>query len=241
MTIIPAMTAASFRMGRLAGRAALVAATLLAAANARHGAAFGDDSPPAGGGWRAKSRPAGDDAPAPRAGAPKDAGDAGKKPDAAESGGGRERAKPLPPAPGGANAGGGKRPRASMLPASSGTSLLAAEKAAVESIDASTSIAEILAATLPPRSDDAVDWSAGPEALHRCGEPRWIEPCIPPPPCHPSLAPMPLDLVGVAGDPTSGPIYRGPCCPRTGTHDDGPWAGVHRIHDRLFDAFYRTK
>ena len=46
---------------------------------------------------------------------------------------------------------------------------------------------------------------------------------------------------GVAGDPTDGPIYGGPCCPRTGSRDDGPWPHLHRVHDRLFDAFYRTK
>lgn len=119
-----------------------------------------------------------------------------------------------------------------------GTSSLAAERAAMEEVTAKTTIDEILAATLPGRTDRGIDWRAGPEPLHRCGEPRWIEPCIPPPPCHPSLPPHPLDLVGVPGDPTDGPIYRGPCCPRTGSHDDGPLPGLHRLHDRFFDAFY---
>lgn len=118
---------------------------------------------------------------------------------------------------------------------------LAAEKAAIDRVSAKTTIDEILTGTLPRRSDRAGDWWAGAEPLHRCGEPRWIEPCIPLPPCHPSHPPHPYDLVGVAGEPTCGPIYRGPCCPRTGTHDAGPLPRVHRVHDRLFDAFYRTK
>ena len=104
-----------------------------------------------------------------------------------------------------------------------------------------TSINEILARTLPLRSDRPGDWLAGAEPLHACGEPRWIEPCIPLPPCHPSHPPHPYDLVGVAGDPTCGPIYRGPCCPRTGTHEDGPLPRLHWVNDRLFDAFYRAK
>jgi len=118
---------------------------------------------------------------------------------------------------------------------------LAAEKAAIDGVTAKTTIDEILAWTLPRRGDRPGDWFAGAEPLHHCGEPRWIEPCIPPPPCHPSYPPAPWDLLGVAGDPTCGPIYRGPCCPRTGSHDDGPLPGVHRLHDRFFDAFYRTK
>jgi hypothetical protein len=123
----------------------------------------------------------------------------------------------------------------------SGDRSLAAEKAAIDGVTTKTSIDEILARTLPLRSDRAGDWLAGAEPLHRCGEPRWIEPCIPLPPCHPSHPPHPYDLVGVAGDPTCGPIYRGPCCPRTGTHDDGPLPRLHRVNDRLFDAFYWTK
>lgn len=135
-----------------------------------------------------------------------------------------------------------KEPAASrMLHSGRGQMSLSEEKAAVDKVTAKTSIAEILAVTLPSRTDNTADWSAGPEALHRCGEPRWIEPCIPLPPCHPSLPPHPLDLVGVAGEPTDGPIYAGPCCPRTGSRDDGPWPHLHRVHDRFFDAFYRTK
>jgi len=130
---------------------------------------------------------------------------------------------------------------ATTLPNLSGHPTVAAEKAAADSVTAKTSIADILSRTLPSRTDRPADWQAGLEPLHRCGEPRWIEPCIPPPPCHPALPPHPYDLVGVAGDPTCGPIYRGPCCPRTDTHDDGPWPRMHRVHDRLFDHFYRPK
>jgi hypothetical protein len=118
---------------------------------------------------------------------------------------------------------------------------IAAEKSVLDGVGVKTTIDEILALTLPPRSDRAGDWQAGIEPLHRCGDPRWIEPCIPLPPCHPAFPPHPYDLVGVVGDPTCGPIYRGPCCPRSGTHDDGPWPRVHGAYDRLFDAFYRTK
>jgi len=52
---------------------------------------------------------------------------------------------------------------------------------------------------------------------------------------------MPYDLVGVAGVPSCGPIYRGPCEPRTGTHDDLPFWRLHRVRDRLFDWFYTAK
>ena len=125
--------------------------------------------------------------------------------------------------------------------AGSGDRSLAAEKAAIDAVTTKTSIDEILARAIPLRSDRPGDWLAGAEPLHQCGEPRWIEPCIPLPPCHPSHPPHPYDLVGVAGDPTCGPIYRGPCCPRTGTHDAGPLPRLHRVNDRLFDAFYRAK
>jgi hypothetical protein len=98
-----------------------------------------------------------------------------------------------------------------------------------------------LSRMLPPRTDSPFDWHAGIEPLYECGEPRWLPPCIPPPPCHPSFPPHPFDLVGARGMPTSGPRYLGPCCPKTGTHDDGPLPWVHRMHDRSFDWFYRTK
>lgn len=91
---------------------------------------------------------------------------------------------------------------------------------------------------LPPRSDTAADWLAPLEPLHWCGEPRTLPTCVPPPPCHPSRPPQPFDLVGIRGGPTCGPIYRGPCAPRTGTHDNGPWPHLHRACDRLFDRFY---
>ena len=149
--------------------------------------------------------------------------------------------KPKGPVDGTERAGAAPSAATRTLQVGDGQRSLAAEKAAIDKVTAKTSIAEILAVTLPSRTDTGADWSAGPEPLHRCGEPRWIEPCIPLPPCHPSLPPHPFDLVGVPGEPTDGPIYGGPCCPRTGSRDDGPWPHLHRVHDRLFDAFYRTK
>lgn len=133
------------------------------------------------------------------------------------------------------------QPERRAVTTGSGDQSRRAEKAAINEVTTKTSIDEILARALPLRSDRAGDWLAGSEPLHQCGEPRWIEPCIPLPPCHPSHPPQPYDLVGVAGDPTCGPIYRGPCCPRTGTHADGPLPRLHWVNDRLFDAFYQTK
>ena len=52
---------------------------------------------------------------------------------------------------------------------------------------------------------------------------------------------IPFLLQGVAGDPTAGPIYQGPCCPRTGTHDDCPHPRAHRVYDRFFDWFYTAR
>jgi hypothetical protein len=100
---------------------------------------------------------------------------------------------------------------------------------------------KILAKMLKPRSDSWADWTAPLEPLHRCGEPRALPPCVPPPPCHPSMPPAPYDLVGVQGVPSGGPIYGGPCAPRTGTHDDCPHPHLHRLSDRFFDCFYLWK
>ena len=102
-------------------------------------------------------------------------------------------------------------------------------------------VEKLLARTLQPRSDRPSDWYGGIEPLHYACEPRWLNPCIPPPPCPPSEPPHPYDLIGVRGEPTCGPIYSGPCAPRTGTHDDCRWATLHRWHDRFFDCFYRPK
>lgn len=100
---------------------------------------------------------------------------------------------------------------------------------------------QILARLARPRTDSWADWVAPLEPLHYCGEPRALAPCVPPPPCHPSQPPVPYDLVGDRGEPTCGPIYGGPCAPRTGTHDDGPHPRLHRAHDRFFDWFYMWK
>ena len=100
---------------------------------------------------------------------------------------------------------------------------------------------KVLAKMLKPRSDSWADWNAPIEPLHWCGEPRALPPCVPPPPCHPSMPPAPYDLVGIQGVPSGGPIYEGPCQPRTGTHDDCPHPHVHRLYDRFFDLFYKWK
>lgn len=100
---------------------------------------------------------------------------------------------------------------------------------------------KILANMLPPRTDSAFDWFAPLEPLHFCGEPRALAPCVPQPPCHPALPSRPFDLVGQRGTPTCGPIYGGPCDPRSGTCHDGPLAPFHRACDRLFDRFYTPR
>jgi len=100
---------------------------------------------------------------------------------------------------------------------------------------------KVLARMLKPRSDSWADWNAPLEPLHRCGEPRALPPCVPPPPCHPSLPPAAYDLVGLQGEPSCGPIYEGPCAPRTGTHDNCPHPHLHRLSDRFFDLFYMWK
>jgi hypothetical protein len=99
----------------------------------------------------------------------------------------------------------------------------------------------IVATLLPPRSDAPRDWVAPLEPLHACGEPRALPPCVPPAPCHPARPPAPLDLVGVAGMPSCGPIYRGPCEPRSGTRHEGPWRWLASAHDRLVDFFYTSR
>ena len=99
----------------------------------------------------------------------------------------------------------------------------------------------VLKKMLKPRSDSWADWTAPLESLHECGEPRALAPCVPPPPCHPSLPPVPYDLIGVRGVPSSGPIYDGPCEPRTGTHDHCPHPHRYWLHDRFFDWFYQWK
>ena len=60
---------------------------------------------------------------------------------------------------------------------------------------------KVMAKMLKPRSDSWADWDAPLEPLHRCGEPMALPPCVPPPPCHPSMPPAPYDLVGVQGVP----------------------------------------
>ena len=99
----------------------------------------------------------------------------------------------------------------------------------------------IVATLLPPRSDAPRDWVAPLEPLHDCGEPRALPPCVPPAPCHPARPPQPFDLVGVAGVPSCGPIYRGPCEPRSGTRHEGPWRWLASAHDRLVDFFYTSR
>lgn len=99
----------------------------------------------------------------------------------------------------------------------------------------------IVATLLPPRTDAPRDWVAPLEPLHACGEPRALPPCVPPAPCHPARPPQPFDLVGVRGTPSCGPIYRGPCEPRSGTRHEGPWRWLASAHDRLVDLFYTSR
>lgn len=99
----------------------------------------------------------------------------------------------------------------------------------------------IMSRLLPPRSDTPADWHAPLEPLHDCGEPRALPPCVPPPPCHPSSPPRPYDLIGVAGCPSCGPIYRGPCAPRAGSPVNRHAGPLHGLHDRLFDRFYAPR
>jgi hypothetical protein len=98
-----------------------------------------------------------------------------------------------------------------------------------------------LATMLPPRTDAWHDWQAPLEPLHACGEPRALPPCVPPPPCHPAAPPAPYDLVGARGVPSCGPIYRGPCAPRSATVHEGALRRLHALHDRVFDLFYRSR
>ena len=104
-----------------------------------------------------------------------------------------------------------------------------------------TDALRVLDTLLPGRSDTPSDWRAPVEPLHQPCEPRALPPCVPPPPCHPSQPPDPYDLVGLAGWPSCGPIYRGPCAPRTGTPHHGMFAWYHRLQDRFFDHFYNWK
>lgn len=99
----------------------------------------------------------------------------------------------------------------------------------------------LLQKLLPPRSDTPSDWYAEGGHLYRPGEPCALAPCVPPPPCDPSQPPDPLDLVGVKGVPSCGPIYRGPCEPRSARNHHGPFAWYHHLCDRWFDHFYRSK
>lgn len=93
---------------------------------------------------------------------------------------------------------------------------------------------------LPPRTDTPQDWIAAVEPLYGPCEPRALSPRVPPPPCHPSEPPHPYDLIGVDGEPSCGPIYRGPCEPRAGRHAAG-LLPLRRVCDRLFDWFYTPK
>ena len=100
---------------------------------------------------------------------------------------------------------------------------------------------EILAEMLPARTDTFADWVTSAESLHDCGEPRALPACVPGPPCHPSMPSQPYDLVGLRGVPSGGPIYSGPCAPRTGSHDGCHFPHAHPLWDRWFDWFYRWK
>lgn len=91
---------------------------------------------------------------------------------------------------------------------------------------------------VPGRTDSPTDWYAPLERLYFCGEPRILCPLVPPPPCHPAQPPAPYDFVGVAGSPTGGPLYEGPCKPRAGSRDHCRWPTLRRLHDGFVDRFY---
>lgn len=142
------------------------------------------------------------------------------------------------------------RPAKASEPVDEGVTRVAAETAvpdplrgtpAIKPETTGTDALKVLDTLLPGRSDTPYDWYAPVEPLHQPCEPRALAPCVPPPPCHPSEPPNPYDLVGVAGCPSCGPIYRGPCAPRTGTPHHGMFAWYHRLHDRFFDHFYKWK
>ncbi len=142
------------------------------------------------------------------------------------------------------------QPSKASEPADDGVTQAAAETAVPDPLKGTPAIKpettgidalKVLDTLLPGRSDTPYDWYAAVEPLHQPCEPRALPPCVPPPPCHPSEPPNPYDLVGMAGWPSCGPIYRGPCEPRTGTPHDGMFAWYHRLHDRFFDHFYKWK
>ncbi len=105
-------------------------------------------------------------------------------------------------------------------------------------VAADATAASLLAELVPGRSDSPTDWYAPLERLYACGEPRILCPFVPPPPCHPAQPPAPDDFVGVAGFPTGGPLYEGPCKPRAGSRDHCRWPTIRRWHDALVDRFY---
>jgi len=142
------------------------------------------------------------------------------------------------------------QPAEAFEPGDEGVNLAAAETAVPDPLKGTPAIKpettgvdalKVLDTLLPGRSDTPYDWYAPVEPLHQPCEPRALAPCVPPPPCHPSEPPNPYDLVRVAGVPSCGPIYRGPCEPRTGTPHHGMFAWYHRLHDRFFDHFYKWK
>jgi len=133
------------------------------------------------------------------------------------------------------------RRRLSMAAIAVWTAIVAATPARAADATSARDAAATLESLLPGRTDGVQDWTAPLEPLHYCGEPRLLPTCVPPAPCHPALPPHPLDFVGRQGAPTCGPIYRGPCEPRTGTHDGGPLPRLHRVHDRMVDWFYAPR
>lgn len=105
-------------------------------------------------------------------------------------------------------------------------------------VAADATAASLLAELVPDRTDSVIDWAAPLERLYQCGEPRILCPLVPPPPCHPAQPPAPYDFVGVAGSPTGGPLYEGPCKPRAGSRDHCRWPTLRRWHDTFVDRFY---
>lgn len=136
---------------------------------------------------------------------------------------------------------GGRPTTAAGTPSPTTANAAQADSVRVDAARTGRDAEALLQKLLPPRSDNVSDWYASVECLHAAGEPRSLPPCVPPPPCDPSQPPQPYDLIGFAGVPSGGPIYRGPCEPRSARKHHWFFGWCHQVSDHLFDHFYRSK